>query len=186
MLGSMPSATTHSLRDGSGTALRLHVGARWMAEALPVPIWAGAGGITVELSRQLSIDASVVASALGQTALAGGRARAKLLAGLEALGCAGTPVGPLWLQTCAGATAAMYEASGADYLVRREATLLWAAGLARLMLRWPQDSFLSLRVVTQGHVNITRAKLLVDGSGASLQPAWVGVTLGIELLLALP
>jgi hypothetical protein len=186
LLGSMPSATTHQLHGGERAGLQLHVGGRWLTQALPVPVWALAAGIVVSVSRVVSIDVGALTSTVGQTRLSGGRARAQLLAGLEALGCGAIPVFGLGLQACSGAALAMIEANGADYVVRRGVTLVWAAGLARLMLRWPREGWLSVRLVAQGHVNMTRARLLVDGSTARLEPWPVGASVGLELLLALP
>jgi hypothetical protein len=186
LLGSMPSATTHQLHGGERAGLQLHVGGRWLTQALPVSVWALAAGVTVDVSRVLSIDVGALTSAVGQSRLAGGRARAQMLAGLEALGCAGIPVFALGLQACGGATIAMVEANGADYAVRRGVTLVWAAGLARLMLRWPREGWVAVRLVAQGHVNLTRANLEVDGSTARLETWPAGATFGLELLLALP
>jgi hypothetical protein len=54
------------------------------------------------------------------------------------------------------------------------------------MLRWPREGWVAVRLVAQGHVNLTRANLEVDGSTARLETWPAGATFGLELLLALP
>ena len=186
VLGTLPSSTSHSRRGDGGPSLQLHLGGRFIAEALPMSVWAGALGVQLPLSKRVALDISALASLQGEASFGVGRARAGLL-GLELLGCGSLPLGPFALDLCAGGAAAICEVSGRDYpIARPEATLLWAAGLARAVLRWPRDTLLSVRLLTQAHVNVSRPELRVDGLPDSLHPGWFGFTLGFELFLTLP
>jgi hypothetical protein len=186
ILGSLPSSISHSRSGEVAPSLQLQLGARWVLEALPFPVWAGSLGIALPLGQRFSIDLSALASTLGDTTFASGRARGRLY-GLEALGCSSLMLGPAALELCAGAAAASCEVSGRDYpMPRSDATLLWAAALARVAVRWPADSTFSLRFFAQGHVNLSRPLLEVERAARTLHPGWIGVTAGLALVLTLP
>jgi hypothetical protein len=107
--------------------------------------------------------------------------------GVEALGCAATPLGIFMLQICGGATVSLCTVNGAGYFRERpEATLLWAAGLARVMLRWPRSEMFALRLMLQPHLSISSPELQVERSTAHLRTQWFGGSAGLELWLALP
>ena len=114
------------------------------------------------------------------------RARESRLTGGELLGCSVLRFGNFAAQGCVGAVAAACEASGESYPVRfPAATVLWAASTARLALRWPDARRVSVRLVAQGHVNMVRPELRVDGSSEQLAPAWLGASVGLDMLVSL-
>jgi hypothetical protein len=188
VLGTMPTTTSRDPRRGEErpSLFQLHLGGRFVLEALPFAVWGGALGLELALSKRLSLDVSAVLSSIGEAPLADAYARASLL-GLEAVGCASFPLGVFMLQACGGASVALCEVSGRDFpRARPDATLLWAAGLARIALRWPQSSSVALRLFVQPHISVSRPDLRVEGSGERLRTGWVGGQAGLDLWLALP
>jgi hypothetical protein len=183
----MPSSTSHDVRrKGSSSTLQLHLGGRVAIETVPVPVWVGSLGIELPLAQSVTLDLSALASSVGESALAGARARASFL-GLEALGCGALPFGVFALQICGGAAVGLCTVSGEGYpRARPEATLLWAAGLARVMLRWPGTGSFAVRALVQPHVSLSRPDLHVQFSTARLRTSWLGGSAGLELWLALP
>ncbi|MET0390967.1 MAG: hypothetical protein ABW321_33660 [Polyangiales bacterium] len=165
--------------------VHLHLGGRWLNQALPAPVWVGALGAELWLSRHFAIDLAGFASTLGDSAF--GRARAQAwLTGGELLGCAGFRVGPVAAQGCLGATAAACRASGVDFPVEfPAATLLWAATLARFSLRWPAERTWSIRLSAQSHVSIVRPELRADGASERLSASLVGGLVGLDVMFAL-
>ena len=186
VLSNMPSSISHSRTGERSLGLQFQLGARWLTEALAFPVWAGSLGVALPLSENIAVALSALASTLGTTSFEGGQARGRLY-GLEAMGCGSLPLGPAALDLCAGATFAACDVSGRLYpMARPDTTLLWAAGLARVALRWPASSTFSLRLFAQGHVNLSRPTLQVERASRDLQPAWLGVSLGLELVISLP
>jgi hypothetical protein len=187
IMGSLPTSTSRTRNARTdGEPIRLHLGAHFIAEALPFPVWSGAIGVELPLGPQLALSVSGVASLTGEAQLAGHGARGRLL-GLLLLACRSMPLGALSLAGCAGAGFAAADVSGRDYpLPRPDTTLLWAAGLARIAARWPASGPLSLRVLVQAQVNVSRPELHVDGATESLRTAIIGATAGLELVAALP
>jgi hypothetical protein len=169
----------------SGPAMGLHLGGRWLAEALPSPVWTGVLGLELWLNRRIAFDLSAFVSTLGNSSFAGARAQTQLVGG-ELFGCTAWKLGRFAAQGCLGATAAACDARGRDYPVAMPAaTLLWAASAARLALRWPDNQLISLRLVLQANVNLMRPVLRVDDSSEQLKPAWVGGAAGLDVILAL-
>jgi hypothetical protein len=165
--------------------VHLHVGGRWLAHALPTPVWTIALGAELWLSRQFAVDMSAIASTIGNSTLAGARAESSL-AGGELLGCGALGFDDFAAQGCVGASMAACRATGLDYPHPfPAATLLWAATTARLALRWPEKSWISLRVIVQGHVNLVRPELRVDGSRERLYPFWLGGSGGLDVIASL-
>ena len=151
-----------------------------------MPVWVGSLGIELPLSNSVTLDISALASSTGESALAGARAKASFV-GLEALGCAAMPLSIFMLQLCGGATVGLCTVSGSGYFRERpEATLLWAAGLARVMLRWPKSEMFAVRLLLQPHLSISRPQLQVERSTAHLSTQWIGGSAGMELWFALP
>jgi hypothetical protein len=185
ILGSMPSSVSHSLSREPGLGFRLQLGVRWITAALPFSVWAGSLGVALVTSEHFSIAVSALASTAGETSFATGTALGRLY-GLEAIGCSSLGLGPAALELCAGAAAAACDVSGRDYpMARPDTTLLWAAGLARVALRWPAASTFSVRLFAQGHINISRPTLEVERATSTLKPGWIGMTAGLELVLSL-
>ena len=184
------SALDGSNRSAGGQPARAlvvepYIGARGLTHALPAPVWVGALGAELWIGRTASIDGSILASTLGNSELAGGRARTRLLGG-ELLGCRALRFDDFAFQGCVGAAAAACFAAGRDYVrVFPDATLLWAAGLARLALRWPDRHSVSLRVFMQGHVNWMRPVLRVDPTNERAYPFWLGASGGLDLIVSL-
>jgi hypothetical protein len=167
------------------TFVRLHVGGRWLAHALPTPVWTIALGAEFWLSPQLAVDISAIASTIGNSTLAGARAESSLTGG-ELFGCGALAFDDVAAQGCVGASMAACRATGLDYpRPFPAATLLWAATTARLALRWPEKSWISLRVIVQGHVNLVRPELRVDGSSEQLYPFWLGGSGGLDVIASL-
>ena len=186
VLGSMPASTTHRTGHDAAARWQLHLGARYLTQAAPMGVWAGALGAQLALTEHVALDLSAFASLPGDARFGSGRARARLW-GLELLGCRSLPLAPFALQACAGAAAAACGVSGRDYpIARADSTLLWAAGLARVTLAWPAQELLTIRLVLQAHLNVSRPELRVEGVSGSLHPGLLGATLGLELLLRLP
>jgi hypothetical protein len=168
-----------------GPIVELHAGGRWLAEALPAPLWLGALGVEVWLNRTIAIDGAAIASTLASSTLAGAGARTRLTGG-ELLGCSVLRFGRFATEGCFGAIAGACDAYGEAYPVRfPRATLPWVATTARVALRWPDESRVSLRFVLQGHVTIVRPGLEVDGSSERLDPAWLGGSAGLDVLVSL-
>jgi hypothetical protein len=164
--------------------LQPHLGARWLVEALPAPVLTGNLGVELAVGAWLAFDLSAFVSTAADSEFAGGSAQT-WLAGGELFGCVGWKLGSFAAQGCAGAMAAACVAGGEGY--PREdpsSTLLWAAGAARLAVRWPAESPFSVRLLAQAHVNVVRPELHVDGSSGELAPNWVGGALGVDAILA--
>jgi|GEM_PF-4173332 len=184
----VPSTTSRDPRRKSTneSSLQLHLGGRLTLEAVPTPVWVAALGVELPIASSLTLGITALMSSVGESALAGARARASFL-GLEAVGCANLPLGPFTLQACGGAAVALCEVSGRDYPRERpEATLLWAALLGRATLRWPREGFIAARLVLQPHASINRPDLRVENASDHLTTFWVGGSAGLELWLALP
>lgn len=184
----IPTTTSRDPRRKSTneSSLQLHLGGRLTLEAVPPPVWVAALGVELPISSSFTLGITALMSSVGESALAGARARASFL-GLEAVGCTNLPLGPFMLQACGGAAVALCEVSGRDYpRARPEATLLWAAVLGRATLRWPRDGFIAARLVLQPHVSINRPDLRIENSSEHLTTFWVGGSAGLELWLALP
>lgn len=169
----------------TGPFVALHVGGRWLVEAVPAPVWTGALGAELWLTHRLALDLSAFASTLGNSTFEGGRAQAWVSGG-ELLGCAAWKLGSFAAQGCLGAIAAACRASGEHYPDDRPgASLLWAAGSARASLRWPDEDIVSLRLLIQGNLNFVRPELKVDGSEERLHPGWVGAAAGLDVIVSL-
>ena len=164
--------------------VHLHLGARGLAHGSPSPVWVGALGAELWLTPHIGIDLSAIASSVGTSTLAGARAETQL-AGGELLGCGAFGVGDFAAEGCVGASIATCRATG-DYPMRYpSASLLWAASAVRLALRWPNDSWISLRIFLQGHVNLVRPELQVAGSSERLYPFWLGGSAGLDAVVSL-
>lgn len=193
VLATMPSSISHTRTREAGADVadvQLQLGARWLTQALPFPLWLGSLGVAVAwLDQRVSIALSTLASTTSDTSFASGRASGRLY-GLEAMGCSSFALGASALELCVGATAAACDVKGRDYPVplraRSDATLLWAAGIARVGWRWPAASSFGLRVLGQGHFNVSRPALEVERAPQRLQPGWVGLAVGLELVVTLP
>jgi hypothetical protein len=170
--------------DG-GMRVDLHLGARWLTGALPTWVWVGALGAELWLSQRVLIDLAGYVSSLSNSAVGGARAQA-WLGGGELFACTPWALGEFAAEGCLGALAAACQASGRDFpLPRSAATLLWAAGAARLAVRWPERDVLSLRLMLQGHVNMVRPQLETAGSSALLRPGWVGALIGLDMIVTI-
>jgi hypothetical protein len=168
---------------GSAPFMRLHVGGRGLAHALPSPVWLGTLGIELWFDRQFAIDLSALASTIGDSRLAGAHAET-WLAGGELLGCSALKLRDFEAQGCVGAVLAACRASGQGYSDKfPAATLLWAASTLRLALRWPAADRVSVRFVIQGHVNVVRPELRINGSSEQLYPFWLGGSAGLDLIV---
>jgi hypothetical protein len=168
-----------------GLGLRVFLGGRWLAGALPTPVWLAALGVELRLTRRLTLGISGFLSSAAESGFASGRART-WLGGAELTGCAAWPLGPLDLQLCAAPTLALCGARGRDYPVAVPASsVAWAALGARVAVRWPSSGPLSLRLLAQWHVSAVRPELEVEGETARLHGPWLGGLLGAELGFAL-
>jgi hypothetical protein len=177
-----PEASPAGGSRGSFSLIHLHLGGRWLAEALPSPVWTGALGVELASSSHFAIDASAMASTSATSTLAGAQAKSSLIGG-ELLGCLRHRLVSASGQACMGAVVAACRARGTGYPVRfPEATVLWVAGTARVALRWPDESALSLRLVAQGHVNAKRPQLRIDGSRERISAGPLGGSLGLDVL----
>jgi hypothetical protein len=110
------------------------------------------------------------------------------LLGGELFGCTAWKFARFVAQGCLGATAAACHIRAEGYPVPVEQPLpwrLWAASAARLALRWPDEGAFAVRLLLQGHVNLVRPELRVDGSTRTLYPARVGGSVGVDMILAL-
>ena len=164
---------------------QLHFGGRWLAHALPSPVWTGALGVELWFGPRIAVDMSAFTSTIADSTLAGSRAETRLTGG-ELLGCSAVKFGTLAAEGCLGAAAAACRAAGHGYPVAYPAaTLPWAAGAARFALRWPDAQTVFLRLVMQGHVNVVRPELRVYGSTEQLHPAWLGALAGLDVIVAL-
>lgn len=162
--------------------IRLLLGGRWLAEALPAPVWVGALGAELQLTRGLALDLVALASTLVSRAYAGARSEAQLVGG-ELLGCTHWKFGSFVTQSCLGALAAACPARGVRYPAVHSGTLLWAAGAARVALRWPDEQLISLRLSLQGHVNVVRPELQVTGAEQLLAATWLGGSVGLDMII---
>jgi hypothetical protein len=175
-----PAAAPAEHRDLS-LDLVLYAGPRWLTGALPDSTFGGAIGATLSAHPTLAVDVSALFAGVVSSELAGNRASA-WLAGGQALGCAQLELGRATVQGCLGASAAACRVDSAQ---SRSDTLLWSSAQMRAALHWPNDAVVSVRLFAQGHLNLVRPGLRVDGRSERLTPAWLGATLGIDLLFAL-
>jgi hypothetical protein len=180
-----PSPSQPRGSHGGAPSVALHAGGRWLAGALPSPVWTGALGAELAFGELFAIDGSAIASTAADSTLAGASARTHLIGG-ELLGCTARGLGDFAAQGCLGAVVAACEASGEDFPVPLpSSTVLWAATAARLALRWPAAQRVSVRLAVEGHVNMVRPELRVDGSRARLSPSVLGGSAGLDLLVSL-
>jgi len=177
---------------GKHPLLELHVGGRWLNQALPSPVWTGTLGVAFWLNRQLGFDISAIASTAANSAFPtaaapGARVETRLIGG-ELLGCTGWSLAGVVAQGCLGATAASCRARGIGFpapVEPSEKSLLWAAGAARFAVRWPDESLIAVRLVLQAQVNLVRPELRIAGASQLLYPSWVGGSAGVDMILAL-
>jgi len=146
-------------------------------------VFAGAIGAELDGTRW-GVLLTGFASAETTYRLANGTGRAYLLGG-EALACAGTSLASLGARTCLGAATAAFHAYGESYDQNLPSTRLWAAAVGRLALRWPERAPVSLRLWLQGHFNITRPTLKVEGASERLAVGNLGGGVGLDLVLHL-
>lgn len=178
-------STPAAAGEGGTWSVELHAGARWLANALPSPVWTGALGFALWIGRELSVDLSAMASTVATSPLAGGSVETRLVGG-ELLGCYALGLGEVLAQGCAGAAFGACRAQGRDYPVDfPSATRLWTAGNARLSLAWPRQESVSLRLAIQGYLNLVRPELRVDGASEQLQAPWLGFAAGLDLVASL-
>jgi hypothetical protein len=165
-------------------SIRLHLGARLVAAALPAPVFAGVLGAELWFDRTFGVEISALATAIDRSPLAAGHVGSRLLGG-EVLGCYGFGLGGLAAQGCAGVLAAACPAEGRDYPVAfPAATLSWVAGTARFALAWPAEESVSLRALIQGHASFVRPVLRVEGARQELSSFWLGGSAGLDLVVA--
>ena len=183
---SEPQSTTLStLAVNDPLVVQVHLGGRWLANAAPTPVWAGALGAELWVTRSLAFDAAALASTLGEASVAGGRVLSRLIGG-ELLGCGTTELGKFGAQACLGVVAAACQASGRDFPVSYPASsLLWAASTVRFALRWPTEQRVSLRMVVQGHINLVRPEPSIEDSSEQLHLSVLGASAGIDLSVSL-
>jgi hypothetical protein len=180
----VPEASNTAARSGR-PVMRLHLGARGLAEAVPSSVWTGVLGLELWFNPQIAVDLSAMTSTTGEAEFAPGRIDARLT-GAELLGCAAWKLGSFAPQGCLGVIAAAARARGRDFPVPFAAQMtLWAATTARLGLRWPAESLISLRLLVQGHVNVVRPELRVRGATGRLSPSWVGGSLGLDAVFTI-
>ena len=165
--------------------VRPHLGGRWIAGAVPSAVWMGALGAELSLYSWLALDVSGFASSVGNSAFASAHVEARVMGG-ELVGCGELQLDDFAAQGCAGALLAACRATGIGYPVPAPAALLpWAAATARIALRWPRDSWISLRLLVQSHVNLVRPELHVDGAADQLAPGWLGASTGLDVIVSL-
>jgi len=181
--GDGPSAAQGGDR-GDAPTLKLHAGGRWLAHALPTAVWTGVLGAELWTDRALAFELSAIASTIGSSTLADGHVRSRLIGG-EVLACHALEVAGFTAQGCGGFIAAQCHARGRGYpLPFPPATLLWAAGTARLGLLWAHREVVSLRLVIQAHLNLVRPELRVERSTERLEAFWLGGAGGLDLVVS--
>lgn len=164
---------------------RFYAGGRRLVEALPWSIWVVTGGAAIQVTRSWAVELGVLASPPSAARLGGGTVTA-WLAGGELLACLSAAFGRAEAGACLGFNAGGRRFQGRGFPQRQPADLgLWAAGTARLAAQWPLVGPVSLRIVAQGQLNLTRPELQVRGVGIVDSTGPVGAALGADLLFAL-
>jgi hypothetical protein len=193
-----PEQTEADRRAASarGVAPRLYAGGGVIYKVLPelVPAFALGTDLPLDsfrLGREwpltwLRLDAALLATLQTSTDIGPGQLKANLLGG-RVLTCSEVALAAFAIATCSGVGGGAALASGSNYIVRKHAAAVWLAGIARVSVRFPASSVVSLRLAADGLVNIVRPKLVVEGDNGETRTAGVvGIAGSLELLLALP
>jgi len=181
--GAPPSAAVERAADF--VAWRAFAGARWLVQAFPDGVFAGSLGVEVQRGG-FSVAFAGLVGPVASFGLAGHRARISW-AGAELLGCRVGGLAGFGIQGCLGMGGAAFSAVGEGYATSVRAPLrAWAAALGRVALRWPEASVLALRLSVQGHVNLARPIVAVEGTTARLEVGMLGGSAGLDVLVELP
>jgi hypothetical protein len=171
-------------------ALRLEAGASYLWGVLPSPTGLISAGLEWIVAPRLELRFAGVLVPASETALTGGSAHSQVY-GARVLACGLVRAGVFGIEACAGGVGGVVRATGKDFESNPSATMAWFAAAARLGLRFPADSAISLRIAADGLANIERPELRVVSveRGGQLQTASghkLGAAGSIELLFALP
>jgi len=187
--GAEPRPDEAAVTSGSSLRLGAHAGATAMLEILPGAALAGVLGADVALPIGVRLSLSAIASLPQEDEALGATVESQLLLG-RLLGCTDLTASQLAVEGCGGALAGAALAEGLGYASTRRTELAYAGIVARVALRYPAESLLSVRLSLDGLLPLVRPSYAVreqPGPGlATVTPAPVGAGLSLEIVLALP
>jgi hypothetical protein len=170
-----PSADADRTR---ALAANVYAGAGWLIEGLPWFVWTGLLGTRLSLSRRFALDATLLGSPPSDLSVATGDVRG-WLAGATFSGCMEHTAGAVSLHGCVGILGSVCRIIGRGYdRPYPAANVPWIAGAVRLAADWPHQAPVMLRLLAQGHANMVRPELRVDGSTEVERTAPFGALLG--------
>lgn len=164
------------------------VGAGLLLEVLLEPAFALHAGSELRLGPLVSVSVAGLFAPGRDVDVGRGRASSSLLGG-RALGCLGSEPRGLRFEGCAGAAAGAVFASGeeGDALEKPgNPTVGWLAGVLRAAASFPADGTLGARLAVDGHLNLVRPGLRVEGTAPVERVVeHVGLAASLELWFAL-
>ncbi len=165
----------------------LHAGGAYLVEALHAPVAAVKIGAEHALLPALRIGLAGLVSARVEVPLEDGRVENQLFGG-ELTACLNTPLRPVLLLGCAGASAGYVRARGLDFTLERSADMFLLGALVRAAVELPATGALALRLVAGARANLLRPELRLNRQSAApireaISP--FGGSFGAEVILRL-